>query len=257
MLIDEYKSQYAGGPSGNLAVLEAWVDEEWKGFLQQISWKFGQEDHTQLEQLLKQKVRRSKHYNHSISGKEGHIISLMCDLLDKRQSLPDPLERFIHTADLEVIFLRVGAGSQRLPDPSWRTWESLPKPSDTRNLADKVRAVCRAATMSDLGHWSRKASKSLNTQREFEEDVTLRSLKYQVFDACEDKLGELRRQNGEKELTPEELLDWIALLVRCCEQRLNECSTHYTYTLSGSAFLTEMVWELLDSCYLAFDSSAA
>ena len=262
--LDEYAAQYDGKgsakhnePPGYLAILESWDDDEWKVFLGQITWRFGQEDHAQLEQSLKQKIRRSRHYNHGISGKEGHIISLMCDLLDKRQSVSDPSMRLIHAAELQVFFLRVGAGSHRLPDPAWKTWESLPKPSDTRNLADKVEAVCKTATKGELGRWSRKVSNSLNTQREFEEDVTLRSLKYQAFDACEDKLEELRRQNGGKELTSEQLLSWIAVLVGCCKERLKDCSQHYTYTLYNEAFITEMIWELVDSCYLAFDSSAA
>ena len=263
-VLDEYAAQYNGKGSpgfnqsrGNLTILESWADDDWKDFLGQITWQLGQEDHAQLEQSLRLRIRRSKHYNHNISGKEGHVISLMCDLLDKRQSVRDPSMRFIHAAELEVIFLRVGTGSYRLPDPAWKTWKSLPKPSDTRNLADKVAAVCKTATPREIGRWSRKASNSMNTQREFEEDVSLRSLKYQVFDACEDKLEELRRQHGGNELTSEQLLGWITVLVECCEERLKDCSKSFSYTLTSNASLMDMVWELVDSCYLAFDLSAA
>jgi hypothetical protein len=269
-VLDEYASQYTdtemndgtGGTElkesrGNFAILDSWNDDDWKGFLGQITWQFGQEDHAQLEQSLTQRIRRSKHYNHGMSGKEGYIISHMCDLLDKRQSIPDPSMRFIHVAELELIFLRVGSGTHRLPDPAWKMWKSLPKPMDTRNLADKVLAVCKTATSSEIGRWSRKASNSMNLQREFEEDITLRSLKYQVYDACEDKLEQLRCENGGTPLTAEQLLTWIAVLVECCEERLRDCSRQFSYTFTSKACLAEMVWELVDSCYLAFDWSAA
>lgn len=262
-ILDEYRSQYPektppdGTPRGNLAVLEAWGDRQWQGFFKQITWKLGQDDHTQLQQSLKDKVRRCKHYSQAISGRESLIISLMCDLLDQRQSLAEPLMRFVYTADLEVIFLRVASGTQKLPDPSYKMWNSLPRPDDTRNLADKVKAICQAATRAELGRWSRKAGNSLTTQREYEEDVTLLAIKYQVFDVCEAKLDELRGQNASRGLTSRELVEWVEILVRCCEERLKDCSNHFSYTISGQTFITELIWELIDSCYLAFDASAA
>ena len=263
LIMDEYKFQYPektppdGSPRGNLAVLETWVDGQWQGFFRQITWKLGQEDHAQLELTLRDKVRRSHHYSQAISGREGHIVSLMCDLLDKRQSLADPLMRFVYSAELENIFLRVASGTQKLPDPSYRTWNSLPKPEDTRNLSDKVRAICKAATRAELGRWSRKAGNSLTTQRQYEDDVTLLSIKYQVFDVCEEKLEELRKRNGTNEVSSEELVEWVEILVKCCEERLKDCGNHYAYSISGRTFIGELIWELVDSCYLAFDASAA
>jgi|GEM_PF-569474 len=262
-VLDDYRIQYPektppdGTPRGHLAVLESWSDDQWQAFFGQITWKLGQEDHVLLQQTLAEKVRRCRHFTRGIAGREMHVISLMCDLLDQRQSLSDPNMRFVYASDLEVIFLRLASGTHKLPDPSYKTWEELPKPEDTRNLADKVRAICKAATRAEIGRWSRRAANSLNAQLEYADDLTLRALMWQVFDVCEEKLDELRKRNAGKELTSEELAAWVEILVKCCEERLKDCSQHFAYTISGTTFIAELIWSLVGSCFLAFDTSAA
>lgn len=271
LIIDEYKLQYnynssANGQAGseddtikpgNLAVIDEWSDEEWQGFLNQISWKLGQEDATQLEETLKQKVRHSPLYNQSISGKEGHVIELMCGMLDKRQAIADPVMRFVHISDVNNVFLMISTQTYRLPDPSYKTWERLPKPEDTRNLTDKVLAVSNSVPKEDLGRWNRKASNSMIVQEEYSDDPSIKAFKYQLYDACSDKLAELRRENAGQPLTSEQITHWVSVLLACCDQRIEDCSKHYAYSISGQAFLTDMIWELFDSCYLAFDAGAA
>jgi hypothetical protein len=270
LVLDEYAAQYqrrqrsdpesrqnADSSSGNLPAIGAWGDREWRGFLSQIRWKLGQEDHSALEDTIRQKIRQCSHYNQAVAGKEDHVIALMCDLLDKRQAISDPTMRFVHTSDLALIFMRVTTGSYKLPDPSWKTWERIPKPDDTRNLSDKVEAVSPAVSRTDLGRWSRKAANSLIMQDDLKDDPSVRAFKYQVYDACSDKLAELQQENAGRPLTSQQILEWIAALCACCEARIEDCSKTYAYSLTSRAIISDMIWELFDSCYLAFDSGAA
>lgn len=257
IVLAEYRTQYTSPTNpGHINTFDGWSDSDWIDFIQQVHWGFGQEDEAALEATLITRIKSCKHYHNGLSGREHFIISEMLNLLDRRQILSDPTERTVHVAELVLLFHEIAAGQRRLPDPAWKTWEALPAPADTRNLEAKVLAVSPALPRVTVGRWSRTASNSLIEQENLRHDKTVLSFKYQVFDACEKALSELVEANNGNPITQGKIEEWVEALIAVAQARITDRSQDYIYPVRSNEFLRGLVWELIDSCFLAFDGGA-
>lgn len=236
---------------GNLGMLKGWCDGQWKDFLGQIEWKFGEHGTESIIQDLVDAIQASPMYSEQLAGKENQIIALLIDLIDKRQAIQDPTQRFIHVAEVILAFKEVENGTVKLPDPTWQMWEQLPRPSDTRNIEDKVAAYCPTALPETISRLSRRAAQSMVEQRALDDDKQVLALKYQIYDACEQRLSELSRAEGIADEA--RLQNILSELLKTAEQRFGQCSVQYHYRLVSPSSVQAMVYELFDSCYLSFD----
>lgn len=110
VVLEDYKNQYAGkNETGFLDVIEQYTDEMWIQFLEQIDWKFDQEDENQLEATLLLKIQRCRLYNTiTVSGKEQYIIDALDKELEKRQASKEPIHRMINADTVRAKFLEIG-----------------------------------------------------------------------------------------------------------------------------------------------------
>jgi hypothetical protein len=242
-----------GRPLGGLEILKGWDDGQWRDFFGQIEWKFGEDDASTIEGTIIDSIQASPAYNEQLAGREQQIVALLLDLIDKRQAFADPTQRVVHVSETLLVFKNVETNSVRLPDPAWQMWENLPKPTDLRNLADKVSAVCPSADANALVRWSRKAAQSLLEQRELSDDKQVLALKYQVFDACEERMAALQGSTATPNLDASQLYSVLDDLIGTAKARFADCSRQYNYTLKSAASIESMVYELLESCFLSFE----
>jgi hypothetical protein len=241
----------------NFETIKQWDANQWKDFFGQIEWKFGEDDATSIEKTVFNAVQASPYFNEQLAHKEHIVVSLLLDLLDKRQAFSDPTQRVIHVAEVALKFKEVETGAVRLTDPAWQMWEAIPSPTDTRNLAGKVNAVCPTVIPNDVSRWSRRAAHSLIEQRELPDDKQVLAMKYQIYEACEGKLSQLMKARTTTSLSAIEVEAAFTDLMDTANKRVEDCLKQHHYRLKSSASIESMVFELFDSCYLSFDGGSA
>lgn len=261
-VIEEYKAQAAkhvknGKPSAGAAlssldVIERWQRTDWKTFLSNVEWKFGQDDCTTIYDDLIEAIQSSCHYSERLAGKERQIIAALVERIDDRQVFEDPSQRLVGTSEAVLVFEQTAAGTLRLPDPAWKLWQTL-QPSDTRSLTEKVSAVYPEVSQRELAIWNRKAAHSLVEQEEFSDNRSVLALKFQIFEACDEKLAELIPVKPSKPLSQCELNDVIQSLTEVAESRYDDCTSQYHYPIKSKSSIKSLVFELFQGCFLNFD----
>lgn len=237
----------------SLKIVSPWEDEDWKEFLSKISWNFGQEDIDQLQEKVIQKIQDCSFYkNQSVVGKEEVILSQLIDLFDKRQSYQNPAERFIYGSDIKLAFLEVSSGAHKIDDPTWRQWESI-NASDSRGLEEKIVAVCQAFSEREIQSMSRKAAAGLILHQQAFRDKGILSVRYRVYQTCKDILDEFIEKNASQVVNKNIIKSKIEEMVEVAFNKLQDLGQDYHYPISNKTSVLEIMLELVDSCYLAFD----
>ncbi|SDF82344.1 hypothetical protein SAMN05216571_102171 [Onishia taeanensis] len=187
ILVEEYASQYEGkSKSGNLETLRSINVGRFKEFLRKISWHFGQENEDALKKTVLKDIESSPIHNNAHIGKENIIFCLLMDKLSERQSSDNLVDKMVHSSDVKLIFKEA---ESQIPDesidPTWRYISELKNDvTDKRNLKEKVLSVIEDIPDRRIRQLARKASGS--KYEEHEADKSFLSLKYRVFEACEE-----------------------------------------------------------------------
>lgn len=260
LFLDEYKKQYTEkdqsgaitGYSGYFNQIKSWCDDKFLDFLSKIEWVFD-DSNMYLDDIAINAIKNC-HQFYSISdhkGKESIILNECKGLLEKRQFSSSLMGRFINSADIENIFLKIGSNIEKDKpvDPSWKAFATL-KAEDTRNLSDKYNAVSDVVTIEELRRLSRLATNSkLITGSEFGKEYV--SLRYQVFEIGDKLLRKLSLKT--KHCTEEELDKIIEQIVDITEQKLIDWKKTYKISINDRTSIEGIVLSLFDDCFLAFD----
>ncbi|MES1178240.1 MAG: hypothetical protein ABUL62_28215 [Myxococcales bacterium] len=256
LVLCEYEAQYSKGTSaGHIATLKSWDDEFWKDFLALISWMFGEEDEAAAQTRLVDAVKKCRFYNESHEGKEQIIASALIDLLDEKQLCRDFSERFVHASHVELLFLKAAAGELTGVDPTWREWQNVPSPTDTRNVGEKFTAACPTLSSGALTRYQRRTAAGLAELEQHSQDKNVIAMRFQIYDVCEEAVAALAGQASA--LTEAQLDAEIKKLTALALQRVQQRANEYGYSYKTEAFVQGVVLELFDSCFLAFDRGAS
>lgn len=248
---EEYASQYKEKKtSGNLGTLQGLTVDKFKEFLRTILWHFGQENEDELKQTVLKDIENSPLHNNEHIGKENIIFCLLMDKLSERQNSKNLVDKLVHSSDVKLIFKEA---ESQIPDesidPTWRHITELEKDvTDKRNLKEKVLSVIEVVSDRRIKQLARKASAS--KYEESEADKSFLSLKYRVFEACE----ECFLMDGYAAPESSEDLDAvIKKLVSKAVEDISKLKTDYKYTISNDKTIEGIIWNLFDGCFLAFD----
>lgn len=251
VLVAEYASQYKDKKkSGNLETLKGLSFYGFKEFLSKISWHFGQEDENDLKQTVLKDIENSPLHNNAHIGKENIIFCLLMDKLSERQNSSNLVDKLVHSSDVKLIFKEA---ESQIPDesidPTWRYIAELEKDvTDKRNLKEKVLSVIEDISERRIRQLARKASGSKYEEREA--DKSFLSLKYRVFEACEEYLS---NDGYEAPKSGSDLDVVLDKLVSNAVIDISKLKTDYRYTISNDKTIEGIVWNLFDGCFLAFD----
>ena len=251
ILVEEYASQYKEkSKAGNLETLQSLTVNKFKEFLSKILWYFGQEDEDALKRAVLKDIENSPLHNNAHIGKENIIFCLLMDKLSESQNSKNLVDKLVHSSDVKLIFKE--AESQILDesiDPTWRYIAELEKDvTDKRNLKEKVLSVIEDISDRRIRQLARKASGSKYEEREA--DKSFLSLKYRVFEACEEYFsndGYVAPENGD------DLDVVLKTLVSKAAEDISKLKTDYKYTISNDKTIEGIIWNLFDGCFLAFD----
>jgi len=251
ILVEEYASQYKEKPiSGNLETLQGITVGKFKEFLRKILWHFGQENEDDLKQTALKDIQNSPLHNNAHIGKENLIFCLLMEKLGEKQNSKNLVDKLVHSSDVKLIFKEA---ESHIPDesidPTWRYIAELEKDvTDKRNLKEKVLSVIEDISDRQIRQLARKASGSKYEEREA--DKSFLSLKYRVFEACEEYLS----NDGYE--APEDASDLNAVLKNLLSEAVEDISklkADYRYTISNDKTIEGIIWNLFDGCFLAFD----
>tara|TARA_R110000765_G_scaffold425778_1_gene539573 strand:- start:8952 stop:10187 length:1236 start_codon:yes stop_codon:yes gene_type:complete len=251
ILVEEYTSQYKEkSKSGNLETIINLPIDDFREFLRKISWHFGQEDESALKITVLKEIENSPLHNNAHIGKENIIFCLLMDKLSERQNSNNLVDKLVHSSDVKLIFKEAESQvSDENIDPTWRYIKELEKEvSDKRNLEEKILSVIEDFSEPRMRQLARKASGSKYEEREA--DKTFLSLKYRVYEACEEyftKDGYKAPNNGD------DLEVVLQILVSKAASDISKLKTDYKYTISNDKTIEGIIWNLFDGCFLAFD----
>nr|WP_298109816.1 hypothetical protein [uncultured Pseudomonas sp.] len=252
ILIAEYKKQYEKMEgNGYLKALEEISIDEFKIFLKKITWLSGQEDETTLQGIVEKLIKESNYYQISMSGKEQLILAKILDKIDEKQNFKDYAERFINSAEVQLIFkMAESEVNEALLDPIWKDLHELSLTiTDKRNLEEKILDVCPTYPSSKISTLARKACNSKT-----EEDASNKSflsLKYRVFEACDDHFFDHEKlKHG---VDSKSIDTTIKALQEKAANSVEELKKDYTYTISNRETVNSIVLNLIDSCFISLD----
>lgn len=253
LIITEYKSQYEGTENGNIIIIERWDDETWKSFFGQVTWLFGQCDETVLENTILKKVTECRWFSHNYhSGKEEFIKSRLIDLLDERQGKKDFFYRTISKSEVELVFEKAKSGHVvKKDDPIWKMWEHIEIPQDKRNVREKLLARWVDLSESEIAKVARKAVEGGIERQSFENNSDFMSLRYRIYSCCKDKLDEILSRGDNLKYTH---VDCIEELKKEACKNIDDLSKSFTYKFDSEVLINNIILELVDNCYLAFDN---
>lgn len=254
LLLTEYNLQY--DEKGYFSVIKNFDLIDWTIFINKIDWKFEQPNEELLENIVLNKIKNSRLFNHRLLNKEKIILSQLIDLFDTKQNVLDKTERFVNTSDVKVVFLVTESKENaefKASDPVFKMWYGL-APSDKRNIAEKINDVCSNFDKQQLANLVRKVSRFRYESDQFSSDKSFQSLKYRIFECCLDKLLFLLK-NDSGSINEELIHEWITILKDEARRNINDLSKDYYYSLKSDTVIEGIILELFDHCYLTFKTN--
>lgn len=253
-VLDEYRVQYAAKtPAGYLAEIQGWTPDNWKGFLLKVRWHLGQADEASVETDVIVRLRKSQYFDQTLVGKESLILGAFMDEIERAVKKQDPTERFVHAAQLRCLLSELRVGAYKKIDPTWKAWDDLPPPSDTRNLKEKLLDTSKTIDNFLIESLSRKAAKGAYELHEYKDDKSFRALRYQIYDVCFDKLIPVIARHKVTPLSDAEIAACVEDLMVAVNAHLADKLKDFTYVIRNEDSLRALLLNLFDSCYLAFD----
>ena len=250
ILIVEYDKQYKDkDTSGNLDILKAYDKKSFKKFLKSIRWFFGDEDNEALKESALVKIKKSQFFNFKLEGKESYILSEILEWIEERQDKSNYSERFIDKYQIELIFKKAESYDETIKkDPVWKSWESIEVPDDTRNLKEKVYAVCGSFDKKEIKRLTRRACTAKIEEIDSGKDYL--SLKYRVLEACEEII---HSKVSASDINQERISQIFEELKEKSKESIEELKNDFNYPINNAHSIKSIVLDLFDSCYLSFD----
>jgi hypothetical protein len=253
IVIDEYTSQYpVGGKQGYLEALKSQTIVEFREFFKRITWYFGQEDEKDLKETVLKDIQSSPLHNNAHMGKENIIFCLLMEKLAQGQNRKDLIDKLIHSSDVKLIFKEAESSiADEKTDPTWQYIAGLEaEVSDRRNLKEKIQSAIQDFPERRLLSLARKAGAS--KYEEGEADKTFLALKYRILAACDEYLSS---ENYNPPKDGANLDNILRGLLAKSALDIAALKQDYTYSVSNEKTIEGIIWNLFDSCFLAFDEA--
>ena len=253
IVLEEYESQYGKG-KGNYKALSLWDMDTWKNFFSKINWLFEQPDEVTLNETVLTKIKDCKWFSHAFHcDMEDFIKSKLIDLLDERQVKIDYFQRTISKADVQLVFEKAKSRhSIEKEDPIWEMWSGISTPTDKRNVSEKLLAKWSDLTPSEIAKIARKAVEGGIERRSYESDKNFMAFRYRIYSCCQDKMDEILNRKGN--IVEYSHVDCLNELIEEAKSKIEDLSKTFSYGFDSETLINNIILELVDNCYLAFDN---
>lgn len=251
LLLDYYKRN---GEEENNDIITSWSDITWTSFFKQIKWVFNNPSIEEIEKSIESKIRDCPYFSSLFNEDTVRTIkSGLIDLIDKKATSQDRFFRLIQKSDVNLQFRPlVSRPSDLNEDEVYKLWKEIDQPTDVRNLSDKILDVCPDYDPKKIKRLERKAAMAKVEESKLSNSRKYLSLKYRVFDYCDNKL--YLKIQGKEKFTESEIENIISDIEESCRKEFSDWKGDYDYGITRESIILELFIEFLDSCYLAFDS---
>ncbi len=252
-ILYEIKDKYRED-SGKFKAVSAWSDDNWKRFFKLITWKFEQPNEEELNEQVLEKIRNCKWFSASLHDEmEDFIKSRLMDELDKRQTKPDFFNKVISKSQVELVFERAKKGTQvKKDDALWAMWDKIGDPTDKRNVVEKLKSIWVDIDSVEIVKFSKRAVEGGMERESYSGEKDFMALRYRVYSTCEEELQKLTSDaNYKQKYTPEKCIE---IIFDAAKSKINELSSTFTYSYNNNDLIYNVILELFDNCYLAFDN---
>lgn len=163
------------------------------------------------------------------------------------------IKYFKELLELVNISLKEESLYKSCDEISSSAWGELSKPEDIRNLRDKFLSVCSDFSVSKINKYNRNLVEGKSEQRIYD-DRDISSLKFIIFDKCQDRLIDFYEENKNKNnLDKNEVEYFINLYILDAKQIIGDKQQVYNYPNVTDDFIKKLVLDLIDECFLSFD----
>jgi len=125
-------------------------------------------------------------------------------------------------------------------------------PTDIRDFTDKVKDVCTEIRDVRIKKYCRDIASGEAEMESYPERV-MSSMKYRIFEVCQDELIDFTETSGSKKMNTIEINELIEQYTLRSIRVIEERSIDYTYPIKNKNTLRKIVLALINDCYLSFD----
>ncbi|MFT6834272.1 MAG: hypothetical protein ACJA0H_000300 [Francisellaceae bacterium] len=124
--------------------------------------------------------------------------------------------------------------------------------TDKRNLIIKLEESCPSISTARVSKYCQKlVTGKKEMERHNAQDI--RAIKFRAFEACQDELLNFVEKQQSKEMTPDEISELLENFAKKAVALIKDRSTDYHYPLKNKDFMTKVVLDLINDCFLSFD----
>lgn len=254
LVFDYYEENYLDEKS-TVEFLRKLSLDEWIKFLNQITWLFGFPDINVVEKSILEKIKDCTYYSSvDNDNQEETIKAKLLELIEKKALQKDRLFKLVQKSDVQLSFQNAIYSSKTLQiDDVHKLWDTIEKPTDFRNLNDKILQVCPDFSQERLKQLNRQAAIAKVFESNHKSSSQYLALKYRVFNFCETELFTKTENKSKTVFCQEEIETIIKEISTNCIKEFEDLKKDFTYGVERNSVITELFIEFIDSCYLAFD----
>lgn len=254
LVFDYYEENYPDEKS-TIEFLRKLPLDEWTKFLKQISWLFGFPEIGEVEKSVIKQIKDCTYYSSvDNDSQEDTIKAKLLELIEKKSIQKDRLFKLVQKADVQLSFQNAIYTSKPLRlDDVHTLWDTIEKPTDFRNLNDKILQVCPDFSKERLKQLNRQAAIAKVFESNHKSSSQYLALKYRVFNFCETELFSKTFNKSKTVFCQDEIETIIKDITANCIKEFEDLKKDFTYGIERNSVITELFIEFIDSCYLAFD----
>lgn len=254
IIIYSYKNIYNNRKS-QINKLERMTNNEWKEFLQNISYDFGEPNLENLENEIIKDIEECRYLTPNLVGKEELIKDCLLGIINKRICEKQPLKRAITSSDIELTFRKLSSSPiENRFDPIYQEWENIvlekDEINDIRNLSEKIYDVCKDFSIKQINPLNRQVT---NARYEIDRlnKIQVQGLKTRIFTSIEKYF--IENDIGKQVYSAEELKILITTLKLQAVRDLEDLKKDYDYGVKNNIIVENIVMMLIDECFYCFE----
>jgi len=250
--ITEKKSTHNNGFYKDILKL---TSNDWKIFLKQVTFQFGQGDLDKVSLELLEEIKMSNRYKLEHVNKEEQIRSHLLEKIDERMSEIHLTQKIISSDTVKNVFLEIGARESNLQiDELYKYWiqvhEELGELQRSRNLREKIFSVCGEFDEKTMTRYNREATTVRDEMKRYD-SRQINALRFRVYESMERYFddGFIYKES----FTYEELNHSIKELKARVIRDIDVLRQDYDYGIKNNLTVEKITLLLIDECFYSFN----
>lgn len=243
---DTYKGYYT--------ILVAMKFKDWKVFLNQVTFQFGEGEIEEISQELEIGIKECEFYSIDHINKENTIRMCLLETIDERMAEKHVTQKIINKDNIKNIYHEtINISSGLKVDGIYKYWEAVEVDEEQkliRNLKEKINAVCTDFKKKTIERYSREAITVKDEIKQYDKRQ-IQSLRYRVHESMAKFFDE--EYEYKNLYSFEELNEYIRKLRKSVVNDINSLMKNFDYGIKNDIAIEKIVLLLIDECFYSFE----